>query len=83
MATRFTIENDALTDGDKYMLGLERVTKLSFARHLAILYYKNSNYGELIMLWNVKGLQKNKPCLMKHVLHPLSPWLPIAIQQGG
>lgn len=61
-------------DGDK--LGLKRARMLSFARHLSVLYNKNSNYGKLIMLWNIKRLMKNKPGLMKHILHPPSPWLP-------
>lgn len=38
------------TDGDKCILGLERVRKFPFARHLSVLYNKNSNYGKLIVL---------------------------------
>lgn len=59
MATLFTVEDvvdivystHACTDGDTYIYWVyKRMTKLSFARHLSVLYNKNSNYGKLIML---------------------------------
>ena len=47
--------------GDKDILGLKREGQLSLVRHLCALYNKNSNYGKLIMLWNIKGLWKISP----------------------
>lgn len=47
------------TDGYKCRLGGEAANRL--------LLHNNFNYGELIMLWNITG--KNKPTLMKCILH--------------